>query len=260
MTVIHTYCYGDGGFGDFIRSVFAYYVYCKIHNIEFYWYIENHPFQSFFENDNISLENSELFFNVGSYNKSTQDFLELIKTNKDKKYIVRSNVFNFIDFETLKEYRESFRNYLLNKIKKDLKDRIDFLRPSEDFSCVHLRCGDYFMPIINIQSDMRIDFSKLENKIKKLEGNHVIFSDSSQIKNFIKKIRSEWTILDTHIHHTAVNGPYNGHLDSIAEFFIMGLSKKIIVFSNSGFSFWSSFIFDVPLFNDDNTPFTNLNF
>lgn len=257
MPLIHTYNYGDGGIGDFLRSVFAYFVFCKKNNISYYLYIQHHPFKYCFNKQNIPKEyliNLQSLINIaGTYNNDTLEILKLLINNKDKNFIIRSNVFNFISFDELKKERLEFIKFL--EISDLIKNNIKLLLKNiEDYSIIHVRCGDKHMNNINIQSDSRINLSDkiIEDIIKVkylLKTNNVIFlTDSESLKNKIKENIENIIILNSKIYHTSLPGNDDGIIDSFTEFLIMGYSKNNIVFSNSGFSFWSSFIFDVPIY------------
>jgi hypothetical protein len=262
MTVIHTYDYYSGGIGDLLRSVFAYYVYCQINKIDYYFSVpDSHPFSKFFTrdpktprilNEHTCMNNGVQMYTSftdlkGKYTSDTQKILDSIKHNENV-YVIKSNVFNFIDFETLAKYRYQFLDFL--KLSDIVKDRMNVLEPKTHFNAIHLRLGDAYMDKVNIASDVRYtgtldsDLEKVYSFFNASDRSEVImFTDSNKLKSIHSKIK----FLNTKVNHSALPSS-DDFLDSFVEFLILGRAKKIVAMSNSGFSFWSAFIFNVPLF------------
>lgn len=262
--LIHTYYYGDAGFGDTIRSIYAYYIYCKLNDIPYYFYVEDHPFEKCFEGQNIPQIGNITFLidNGSSVNNNTLKILELVK-QKDKNFLLRSNVFEFMPFEKLGSYKKEFLEFL--KISSIVKNRIKNLLEEVgivgDYVSIHARCGDNFMKNVNICCDKRIEnpFSEeTENKFKILVEHFkkipiLFFSDNEQLK---KKFSEKYNvkILNTTIHHTTLNTPnkLDGCIDTVSEFFIIGNSKSVGILSKSGIPYWASYLLDKPLFQVKN--------
>lgn len=259
--IIHTYHYGDGGLGDMLRSMFAYFVFCKKNDIEYKIFFDsNGPFESCFESSEGVEKVDYKFLNIGS--KSTQEthnFLKVCKEHKDKNFLVRSNIFDFVSFDDLRLFKSEFLNFL--KPTEAVKDRINDNRlENQNFSSIHIRCGDKFMSSVNIASDSRLDPSSeetiqlIDETIEFLDFDNVtIFTDNEYIKS---KYPYRVNLLNSKIQHTALKTNYKfSYIDTVAEFFIMGLSEKIVSLSNSGFSFWSAFLHDKPLYKKVNGDF-----
>ena len=91
MPLIHTYNYGDGGIGDFLRSVFAYFVFCKKNNINYYLYIQDHPFERCFKNQSIPIEhttNLTQLLNIAG--ESNEDTTKIISIGKESdEFLIR---------------------------------------------------------------------------------------------------------------------------------------------------------------------------
>jgi len=268
MPLIHTYKYQScGGIADFLRSVFAYYIYCLKNNIPYYLHIDDHPFQLCFYNTNNQLPehhktNLHSLCDVASKtSKNTLDILEKIK-DLSVNYIILSNIFDFIPFEEFGRHRESFLKFL--SISDIVKIRIrellsnDLITSSKylykPYNAIHIRLGDKFMPQINIQSDIRMSNDPITSVKKAIEflGKDkpiLIVSDNLEIKKLIKDLDSNIFILNSKIHHSAL--PSNNimdFIDTVSEFVILGSADTIVSLAQSGFPFWSSIIFGRPLY------------
>jgi len=275
MTVYSSYTYNEGGYGDFIRSLLAVFVYCKENNIEHKLYIPTHPMKECFE-----CITNELNYPIKSYIDCNNNFLvNKLNKCKDSNYsvIIRSNKFDFISFDLLKKYTCEFKKFI--KLSDSVKQRIIHLNNqinNVEYVSIHIRCGDKFMECNSqcIYNDVRINpsqnilFKKLEATIDHLKTNYnlpiCIFTDVKSLKD---KICSQYKLIgfNTEIHHTAsTSNKEAAFIDSVAEFELLGKSKVIVKFTNTGFAFWSAFINDVPLYicNDNNEiiPFINLKY
>lgn len=262
--LLHTYTHCSGGIGDFIRSVFAYYVYTKKNNIEFDIYIKGHPFEKCFKSRD-DVKDVILLENFGSHtDNKTKEILEMIK-NKNKIFIIKSNIFDFISFKELKENRKDFLFFLFNKLEENIKDKIENLSNLlniQNMIAIHVRCGDDFMNSAkNYSKDLRINPETALKKIKELQNRYndlILFTDNE----WLKKQVSIKTIPTESI-HTAFTKDVEGCINTLVEFFVMGNSTSIIVLSNSGFSYWSAFINGITLYeyNEDTLKeFTKLDF
>jgi len=269
MPLIHSYTHGNGGLGDFLRSLFAYYVYCKIHEIPYYLFIKGHPFEFCFKQIPIPemyLKDLKTFRDVGSSSdKQTEDILNRIKKEN---CLVISNKFDFIHMDLLKKHRTDFLKFLelTDPVNTRIKFLMNFYNLDElSFNSIHIRLGDKLMKNVNVASDIRIkDNTSFNNDfslgLKFLRSNKpiVIFTDNTNLKNQLKINKTikidphtviDVTLLDTSIEHTALhNIDTISAIDTIAEFYIMGLSENIVTLSSSGFSFWSSFLFNRDLY------------
>lgn len=273
MVLIHSYKNGFGGLGDLIRSMFAYFVFCKLNDIEYHvdfsetnlHYCFDNKLPDKYKNYKEHKKNSDIqiFNQIGSSaTLETRKILEYIKNNKNKIVIIYSNIFDFVCFEELKEYTKDFIDYL--KFSNQVISRVnDLLKESElalgSYATIHVRCGDAYMEKININSDTRITYNQAVMKVDKImsflkkryeEVPVLLLSDNVQLKN--RNMILGTKILNTEIYHTTLvsisNKEIQGIVDAVAEFYIMGHSKCIVSVKDSGFSFWSSFLFDVPMY------------
>jgi hypothetical protein len=270
MTVIHSYKHGYGGLGDMLRSMFAYFVFCKLNDIEYYLDFSETDLHYCFDNtvsekykDFKRDKNIQMFKQIGSTSdRDTRKILEYIKNNRNKTVLIYSNIFDFIPFEELKEYTKDFIEFL--KFSNEVISRADKLLKDIEielgsYASIHVRCGDKFMNKINIDSDSRITHNQAITKIDKImtfikkryqDIPVMLMTDNLQLKN--RHIILQTKILDTEIHHTALVSigtlEKQGVIDAVVEFYVMGHSKCIVSVKDSGFSFWASFLFDVPMY------------
>jgi len=288
MAVIHTYydeADGSGlGLPEYLRSVFSYYVFCQMNNIIFYFNNEGHPYEVCFTRAMIPYEHikdAKVLVDisekeakaspVSSVSAKTQEILETIKDNKDKNFIIKSNVYGFVPVASLKKYRDVFVSFL--DISQLLKNNINRLMGSNvQYSCIHIRTGDKYMDRPVVKDDKRIapDVDLLcsikyliENVIK--DDKIILITDSNLLKQMCKEhISNKLIILDTNIFNTAlvkkeINGfnyiaVVNSVIDTVSEFIILGLSSANYTITGptgSSFSYVPSFLFNVPYYTLD---------
>ncbi len=261
MPLIHTYEYGDGGIGDFIRSVFAYFVFCRLEHIEYSLYFGENPYKFCFNSilDISNISNKKFLKDIGGHHtENTLNILKLIKNNPEINFIIRSNIFDFISFEILQKYKKEFIKFLGPKtIIQEKVQKIQEKIKEKEFVTIHVRCGDAYMNKVNIACDTRInpnDENLLVN-IQKcyyfLKYKHnlpvVFLTDNELLRLSVKKELNDIIIFNSSINHTAIPGSIENVIDTVCEFFLIGKSKYNVAFSNSGFPFWASFIYNVPL-------------
>lgn len=278
MTIYTSYTYNLGGYGDFIRSLLAVFVYCKQNNIDHQLYIPNHPISECFEC--IKSFEPPLYLQTGYYvDCASSHLVDLLEQCKNPEYsvIIISNKFDFIPFDTLKLYVDDFKNFI--KLSEPVLNKITSLQNSinnTEYTSIHIRFGDRFMECNSqcIYDDIRVDptnkilFDKLESSIKYLKDNYnlpiCLFTDVQSFKTILCE-RYNLIGFDTEIHHTAsTSDKKDAFIDSVTEFELLGKSKAIIKFANTGFAFWSAFINSVPLYicndNLDITAFNDLKY
>ena len=291
MTIYTSYTYNSGGYGDFIRSFLAVFVYCKQNGMDHELYIPNHPLnQCFKDSEHIQsiqctehIEYVQKSLQTGYYiNCNSSDLFNLLEQCKIHNYsvIIISNKFDFISFDTLKLYVNDFKNFI--KLSEPVLNRIDNLLNSINntaYTSIHIRFGDRFMECNSqcIFDDIRVDpsnqilFDKLETSIKYLKDTYnlpiCLFTDVQSFKTVLCE-RYDLIGFKTEIHHTAsTSDKDDAFIDSVVEFELLGKSKAIIKFANTGFAFWSAFINNVPLLICGNeiddfsiTPFNDLKY
>lgn len=266
MTIYSSYTYNQGGYGDFIRSLFAVYVFCKENNIEHKLYIPDHPL-----NQCLVCITSKLNYPIKKFiDCNPNSVLNELNKCKDNNYhiILHCNVFKFISFEKLKMFRTEFKNFL--QLSSKINDRISYFKDdinNIDYTAIHIRCGDKFMECNSqsIHTDARVNptaeilYNNLENVIQHLRDKYnlpiFIFTD---VKTLRDKICDKYNLLsfNTEIHHVASNSDKDGaFIDTISEFELLGNAKIIVKLAYTGFAFWSAFINDVPLYIYQNNDF-----
>lgn len=261
MTIYSLYTYNSGGYGDFIRSLFAIYVYCKKNNIDHKIYIPSHPLNKCIKCiTEIINYPTKIFIDCNS--KLLFNELELCK-NPNYNVIILSNKFDFITFEELKLYIDDFRKYVI--LTDTVITRINGLNKqidNRDYVSIHIRCGDKYIESGG-QNDLYISnpedpkvYKRLEKSIEYMNKEYnlpiVIFSDNKTLRN---TIATKYNLLqfNTEIGHTATHGNTDTYyIDAIAEFELIGKSKSIIIFYTTGFVYWSAFFNNVSIYICDN--------
>ena len=268
MTVYSTYYYKSEGYGDFIRSLLAVFVYCKENNIEHKLYIPDHPLNKCLEclTEKLDYPN-KTFVIIGECD--TKPIVDELNRCKNPNYnvIIYSNIYTFVSLELLKKYVGEFREFL--KLSDAVKQRIVALKNqinNVDYTAIQIRCGDKFMECHAFSgNDNRVDphqdilYRKLAKTIDYLKINYTspsapnglptcIFTD---VKSLRDRVCGQYGLLcfDTEIHHMGSKSDNdNVFIDTVAEFELLGEAKTVIIFSPTGFAYWSAFIHDVPLF------------
>ncbi len=281
MVLIHSYGYGSYGIGDMIRSMLAYYTYCSINKIDYYIDFSETLLKYCFDNKVYEIKDSELtnvFTDFDSFSEKTKTILYEIKMNKEKNYYIYSNTFNFLHVDLLNKNKKNFSNFLIfsDLVKERAKELLNEVGLTSEYICIHVRCGDHYYLKDKLSEfssqDIRISPEQALVKIKKvLKGlknlsiakKVLIITDNKQLKEMVKMIRDSsfdnTYTLNTDIYHIAIKPEQvseseteiiRPYLDSIAEFYILTKSSKNICLSPSGFSYWASYIYDVPMMLD----------
>lgn len=262
------------GLADTLRSVFAFFVYCKINDLVFLLYLKDSKLKKYIKDSfekNKKLEElilkdadgniielsdnrfpkTECFIDV---NDGLNKFLEDAKDDVGGMYVVYSNLFDFVTFEQMAKYKKEFLMFL--SFKKNVLDKVDLLYNTieDDFTSIHIRCGDKFMDKVNCVGDSRIKpneaYGMVNNIIKYLKQKYGlkvrVFTDNNYLKTrFIQDT------FETKIGHLVTTNDEEELLDSVVEFVLLGFSVLTVALTNSGFSFWPSFMYDVPLYKYD---------
>lgn len=262
------------GLGDTIRSIFAFYVFCKINKIPFFLYLKDSKLKKYITDsfeynkkleelylkdadgkilglDDERIPKTEYFIDV---NDGLKKFLDDVKDDIGGMYIVYSNLFDFVSFEEMSKYKTSFLTFL--QFKKPVLKRVDELYNStnDDFTAIHIRCGDKYMDKVNCIGDSRImpneAYGKVNKIMKYLKDKYKldvkIFTDNNYLKT-----RFHMNTFNTKIGHTVLTNNDDELLDALVEFVLLGFSAITVSLTNSGYSFWPSFIYDVPLYKYD---------
>lgn len=280
--LLHTSIYNSGGIGDFLRSCFIYFIFCKKNDIYFDIYIpHDQPLSCCFKplelkiieqlKDNIYFEDLK-----GVANINTINFLKQILRNKDKNYIIRSNVCNIYTQNDILKYRKDFIDFLFSKFSQKLINSFNFElnNITGKYISIHVRYGDKYIkdncnqPVIVFGKphkvpnkdnfDVRIEELEVIKSLMKIKKKDLmddcliyLFTDNQNLKNIIQDnlINLEYNLQITNLipYHTAYSTYEKGIIDSFVEFLIMGNSEYIISLNKkdklSGFSLISALIF-----------------
>jgi hypothetical protein len=242
------------GIGDLLRGTIKLFQLQRYLKFQLIVDISLHPISAFIEN-------------------STHNYTNLIETNK--------NNISYYYIDTLQSYLEETLNndqiILLTTndktieilpitnscklfIKNMLKPKPEFQMyldniidnlPNKEYNIFHIRLGDNFLIKNN---NCTINFEEFINKL--ISNNainptkDIIITDNSQLKKYIKT-RNDLYTPDTNIKHIGVDTNLETIRDTLIELFIMQNSEQIKTFSIyywiSGFVFWISKIYDIPL-------------
>lgn len=279
MTVIQTIGYAEGGIADFIRSCLAYFTFCKKNDIKYYYYFPvDHSFSICFKKHLSNLpEIKEEFCDVsGKKTNKTDEILNTIKNNKNENYLIRSNIFEFVSYSEMKENIIEFLDFfslssvILNNMSKLINDE-------KEYVCIQVRCGDSFMEKVkNVSEGVRINpnsenlFTNIDKSIEFLKKEYkdlpiYFLSDNDGVKEK-NKGNKNINVVNSTVRHTAYitdnlndeKEQYNfirGNIDAVSEFFLLGRAKAVVGISRTGFTFWSTFLHQTPLYRIDNGQF-----
>lgn len=235
------------GLGDMIKGTIKLYQLCKRYNYNYIVDIRLHSICNFLN----QMENP--------YEKlilDNRDNIEFIYPGEVEDYINKENneiIFFFtndsceenIDEDTKEFMRKilspniSFSSYLNSKINEI---------PYESYNIIHFRFGDdEIVRGNNINYDNCLNIF-LNNR----KDNDILISDSIKFKNEVKKLINIFTF-DINPIHIGYSKDIESLKDTLIDFYIMINSKEIKTFSVydwiSGFTFWISRIYDIPLIN-----------
>jgi hypothetical protein len=276
MVLIHSFKYGYG-LGDMFRSMIAFFVVCKQNNIEYFLDFSETPLKYCFNNVIGPKYVGYKHFSIKEIRISSlidvktalemKQFVEYIISNKDKTIVIQSNEFDFLPMQVINEHTKDFLDFLKvsDSVKSRMKEILDSNGLKEhEFNAVHVRCGDAFMTNKKVHGDSRISPNSAVNKVIKavdfLRLNDkdlpiILFTDNELLRK--RSIIMNTQIIDTHIVHTAMQSSEEidklGAIDAVAEFLLLGQSKNVMAIKHSGFSFWPTFFYNVPLYQLDDS-------
>lgn len=234
------------GIGDTIRSIFAFYCFCKENNVNFKVHYTSDVYREFFGNHT---ETKKGLYGCYAIDYLPPGFLEFIKNND---CCVVSNKFDFVDWGILSQYKKSFLKFM--NITDNAYKLMNLTLGSryDEYCAIHIRCGDKLMNTINGGSDVRLSEQQAikygELAIDFLIKKHplfeiIVFTDNATVKQHFK-----YQTLKTIPQHTAI-GVINldSKYDAFIEFLALMHSKETVCLTNSGFSFWSSYLKNIPI-------------
>lgn len=234
------------GLGDMIRGTIKLYQLCKeknynfivdlhLHSISKYLTIEDNPYQQLIEDNKNNIEFVE---NIENY-INMKDSSEIIYffTNSQCDLNITSDTKEFI--KKLLTTNDEFNLYFNSKINEI---------PYNNYNIIHFRLGDDEL-VRKIIKDYNIYYNLL---LKNKEDNDILISDSIIFKNDIKE-KYNIFIFDTNPQHIGYEKDSDSLKDTLFEFLIMKNAMKIKTYSHygwiSGFTFWISKIYGIPLIN-----------
>jgi len=265
------------GFGDFLRgSIYLTYL-CSILGLEFDIDIQNHPMvvclnntHSFYQ---YSASEIEAFSSCCLSEEDEKDvigkFIEKINNYTGETYYLFNNFKPLFDIENPKfNIIQKARSIIIPKIEpiKFVLDRLDnkldlYNLKRNQYGVLHIRCGDYFMNLTKIDSDVNKHqisqkhindiityINKYMNKTKK----YILLGDSNKIKKYVSSKFNNIITFDDEITHLGEDVKINNIaiMETLVDFNMMRFSNGIISFSayghGSGFSKYCSSIYDVP--------------
>uniref|UniRef100_A0A6C0JT11 Glycosyltransferase n=1 Tax=viral metagenome TaxID=1070528 RepID=A0A6C0JT11_9ZZZZ len=263
--------YQSGGIGDMLRAAVSFYVFAKKNNIPFYFDFSSVPGMEccFIYEKNRYLNGPVVnlhFINgfVDAKDNSLNAIYNVILENKNTHYRITSNSIGFVAWREILDVLPEFRGLL--KPSTVVSNRIAQLQEQynlvdNSYISVHIRCGDFY-------TDSKFIYCKGDKRIKKLTNEYVlsilsqidnlksplpivIHADNDKFKKMMKeKIKENIKILENKIQHTSIRPDIArnnaGYIDTIAEFYILANSAKIVQFNYSGFSHWAAIMGDTP--------------
>ena len=242
---------GFWGLGDMIRGTIKLYQLCKeknynfivdlhLHSISKYLIIENNPYEQLIEDNK---NNIELVFpgNVENYiNMRESSEIIYFFTNDQCDLNITYDTKEFI--KKLLTTNDEFNLYFNSKINE---------MPYNNYNIIHFRFGDDEL-VREIKKDYNTYYNIL---LKNKEDNDILISDSIIFKNNIKE-KYNIFIFNTNPQHVGYQKDSDSLKDTLFEFLIMKNATKIKTYSYygwiSGFTFWISNIYDIPLINMNN--------
>jgi len=231
----------DPGFGDNVRGLISILQIQKILKFELEVDFSQHVFGNFFQH--LPVDANFKHYNLFIYSdfkhnhndtKLLTDFL-----SNDSDIIISTNI------RPMEEIDEDIKLYLKNlfelkpKVKKYLQEKISML--PNDYHLFHYRLGDN-VDKKKVNNDIYLQHFKTHKK-----ENAVIISDSLRFKEIVGKDAFVFLNPPTHTNSNEEN------IDTLVDFFLLTNAKTISCYSIydwiSNFVFWSSIIYDIPLFN-----------
>jgi hypothetical protein len=243
--IIYSFNYGQGGLGDYIKF-FTLAIQLSIKNNEKIYYLKNNlPIEKYlplkYDKMYISKESMKKLdeykmVDPSDYYKHFGEFgSPHFKNSYDKIYLPIKDVF---------EFSAEVISHSISLLPKNVYT----------YNSIHLRCGDNYIKNHEIYENNSRDCRwnskhsiKLKYFLRKNKKPFIFFTDNIQFKNDIKKKFNNLITLNVDIHHTGFEIKDKELLDSIAEFYVLSNSKKIIMIVESGFARMAARINNIPI-------------
>jgi hypothetical protein len=228
------------GIADFLRASINIHGFCVQKNWNFFIEFSGTPFEHLFETPTFTLPENEQIHEIhDACGSAVSGYLEEDFEKKLSGGTIYKITVNWINI-TSKLYPEQFIEIL--KPKPVVIDYINSLNFPKEYLAVHIRLGDQYLNRPGV-----IDFEGYNTTIKSVSGSLpvIVFSDNTHIKQEFER-RYNYIIHDIDIVHTREMRIVN-HLEpflkTIAEFYMIAFSTKVLSFIYSGFSHISSFLY-----------------
>lgn len=275
--------YNYHGIGDLIRGCLSLFRLSKELNFKLVVDIRHHGISKYtqikrnlYENlIDIKYNDILFFFNyntVKTYittNFETTDVILLLTNsiyNHDSNLIKNLNLYNLNN-----EEKHFLQNLLIPNDELNAYINNETNKLNNNFNIIHFRLNDSFDENIEINQnfDKNNKINKNVNLIQKIidldvfftkyyEPGDILLINNLIIKQYFKR-KYNCITFDTHIQHLGTKCSDNNQIifDNLFEFFLQKKSNQIKTFSDyewiSGFVFWNSLIFDIPLINMANS-------
>jgi hypothetical protein len=255
-TIVHVYGLETNyGIADFIRGSLNLFSFCKKRGYHYSINFTNGIFKDCFElpeHTHLNTE-QELHFGQSGYNLNQineSEFENLISNYSSVKVV--SNMINL----TSEIYLDEFMEFL--KPSKLILDFIESLNLPKDYISLHIRVGDHFMnrePNYEIPMDLVTKWNTENKPI-------VFFTDNQILKERYSGSFIVNNIPIVHTNEESVRNSCNSDVvvKTIAEFYMIGFSQKVLSLKYSGFSHISSYLYKKELtvtFKDSHLEYLN---
>ena len=234
----------DPGFGDNVRGLITILQIQKTLKFDLEVDFSHHVFANYFIHDSKEDFKQCNFFTYNT-KPNLNDINMLISFLKNETNIIIST--NIRPMEEIDEDTKTFLKKVLElkpEVKEYLNEKISVL--PENYNLFHYRFGDNVL----IHNEC-VDDVYFENFKTNMKENAVVISDSlgfkQRIHDFYKNDVFVFLNTPTHTNSNEEN------IDTLVDFFLVKNAKTINCYSNyfwiSNFVFWSSIIYEIPLFN-----------
>jgi len=256
VVIIFNHCISDSGLGDTIRSLFSYFILSRKIGFKIYYDFSGQNLGHCFlaNTDHKCTKDCKFFKDFSKGPIKTHEFINFLtivsKYPKESHlFHVRSNhCFDVVPYKDLhkKENTEAFMKWL--KLTPELEARIKHFTPKGKegtplkYTALHIRCGDKFMQNGPCVGDSRLN--PMDKSINLLVENLttkekiILFTDNDELKNKYRKY-----CLDTKAIHIGQKAVPTSVIDTVSEFFLVGMATRIVAPIRSGFSYWPSVLF-----------------
>uniref|UniRef100_A0A6C0HSN9 Uncharacterized protein n=1 Tax=viral metagenome TaxID=1070528 RepID=A0A6C0HSN9_9ZZZZ len=235
------------GFGDNIRGLITILQIQKKINFDLEVDFSHHVFSNFF------VHTSNLF--ISNY-KQYMFWDENIRNDFLMNEITTDMTISTNSYPIIEEIDEDIKMYLKKlfelkpEVKEYLKSKISNL--PKEYNLFHYRLGDEVL----IYNQVVNNNIYLQNFKKNIKENAVVISDSLTFKEIIFNDYENVTVFLNKPTHTGNTGNNEENIDTLVDFFLLTNAKSVNCYSIyrwiSNFVFWTSIVYNVPLFNIKN--------